>query len=71
MNICQLCNAEQGEIIFHVHHIDYNKKNCSPSNLITLCPGCHTKTTNYKREYFTKYFQDYMNKRIIGLNKWM
>ena len=24
-----------------IHHIDGNKKNCHPHNLITLCIGCH------------------------------
>ena len=27
-----------------VHHIDYNKINCIPKNLITLCVSCHSKT---------------------------
>jgi len=48
---CQICKNE-GRC---VHHIDYNKKNCEPSNLITLCRGCHTKTNKY-REYWTQYF---------------
>jgi hypothetical protein len=26
-----------------IHHIDYNKKNCAPSNLISLCRKCHGK----------------------------
>lgn len=38
-----------------VHHIDYNKKNSDPSNLITLCVSCHMKT-NYNRDYWIKYF---------------
>jgi hypothetical protein len=32
-----------------IHHIDYNKKNCSPSNLITLCRSCNAKA-NYNRD---------------------
>jgi 5-methylcytosine-specific restriction endonuclease McrA len=52
---CQLCGESQGDIAFHVHHIDYNKKNCSPNNLITLCGKCHSKTM-HNREYWTKLF---------------
>jgi phage-related protein len=47
---CQICN-QYGNI---VHHIDYNKKNCSCDNLITLCNSCHTKT-NHKRDYWNLY----------------
>ncbi len=49
---CQLCGKEPA---ISVHHIDYNKKNCSPENLITLCNGCHTRT-NFRRKYWTSYF---------------
>lgn len=45
---CQVCGKEyppNGGRKFHVHHIDYNKKNCNPENLITLCISCHMKTT--------------------------
>ena len=51
--ICQLCN-QYGNA---VHHIDYNKKNCNPSNLITLCIRCNSRV-NAKREYWTRYFQE-------------
>jgi len=50
---CRLCGKEQEDIIFAVHHIDYNKKNCNPNNLITLCRSCHSKT-NINREYWAK-----------------
>ena len=51
--ICQLCNCYG----YTVHHIDYNKKNCNPNNLITLCKKCHAKT-NYNREYWIKLFKN-------------
>lgn len=50
--ICQFC-SQYGWI---VHHIDYNKKNCNPDNLITLCKKCHNKT-NLNRAYWLKYFK--------------
>lgn len=50
---CQLCNCDERDCIvkLHVHHIDYDKKNCNPSNLVSLCGSCHT-ATNTNREYW-------------------
>ena len=59
--ICQLCNKIQGEVAHCVHHINYNKQDCSPKNLITLCRNCHT-ATNIKREYYEKLLKDIMEK---------
>lgn len=39
---CQKCGAKQEDYVFSVHHIDRNKKNCNPKNLITLCKRCHS-----------------------------
>jgi len=38
-----------------VHHIDYNKKNCHPRNLITLCVSCNARA-NSNRTYWTEYY---------------
>ena len=37
------------------NHIDYDKKNCNPENLITLCNHCNIKV-NKNRDYWTKHF---------------
>jgi len=50
--VCQICK-KNGWI---VHHIDYNKFNNNPKNLITLCRKCHMKT-NFKRSYWIDYFK--------------
>ena len=48
----------------NAHHIDYNKKNNNPENLITLCINCHMKT-NFNRDYYTVFFQNIMlNKKV-------
>lgn len=62
---CQLCGAPQEEQdkALHVHHIDYNKKNCSEVNLITLCNGCNVKA-NFNRPYWTEYFTKLMISKI-------
>lgn len=54
---CQLCEEKQGDKAHSVHHIDYNKKNCCPENLITLCHHCHMKTS-FNRNYWINYFND-------------
>jgi len=49
---CQLC-GKPGKAI---HHIDYDKRNSSESNLVTLCCICHSKT-NHNRDSWKTYFQ--------------
>jgi hypothetical protein len=39
------------------HHIDYNKKNCLPGNLIVLCNSCNIKA-NYNRALNEKYYRE-------------
>lgn len=55
---CQECGKIQKELKrkLDVHHIDYNKQNNSPSNLISLSIKCHRKT-NYNRKHWTNYFK--------------
>jgi len=53
---CRICGKQQTEITFAVHHKDYDKKNCNPDNLITLCRSCHSKT-NQNRDYWLNYFK--------------
>jgi hypothetical protein len=58
---CKICGLKQENLIgmhqkLPVHHIDYNKDNLNPSNLISLCLPCHSKT-NYYRDKWYEYFQ--------------
>ncbi len=61
--VCQECRIHQDEVRFgqverlDIHHIDYNKNNLNPVNLISLCRSCHSKT-NYNREYWVQYFNE-------------
>jgi len=54
---CQLCGVKQPELnrLLAVHHIDYDKENCDPRNLISLCNSCHAKT-GYERRGWKIYF---------------
>lgn len=38
-NTCQICGVSRKGL--SVHHIDEDKQNCEPENLITLCRKCH------------------------------
>jgi predicted nucleic acid-binding Zn ribbon protein len=54
---CQLCGKTQYENNYKldIHHIDYNKDNCKPVNLIALCKKCHM-LTNRDRIYWLNFF---------------
>lgn len=64
--ICQECGFTQEGLGYtlSIHHIDYNKKNNNPNNLISLCRSCHQQT-NFRREDWIDYFE---TKMIGGIN---
>lgn len=69
--ICQICSEDQSNLTgFHkkppVHHIDYDKSNTDPRNLITLCKKCHHKT-GYNRELWIQYFS-YQTEQMVQMN---
>lgn len=59
---CQNPYCPRNESVLCLHHIDYDKMNCYPSNLITLCRHCHGYS-GANREWHTLYFQTFMNKK--------
>lgn len=56
---CRICGYiwKKEDRKLSVHHIDYNKNNLNPENLITLCTSCHSKT-HHKRDYWINYFNE-------------
>ncbi len=64
-NVCQTpsCKNEKNYRL-EIHHIDYDKKNNNPENLITLCLICHRKT-GFNREYFTEFYQNIMMGKLM------
>lgn len=60
---CQRCSCPEieNDRKLLIHHIDYDKKNCQISNLISLCTSCNTKV-NFNRVKWTKYFHKKLEK---------
>ncbi len=60
--VCQVCGDCIPKFISQrirlvIHHVDYNKKNNNPLNLITLCNFCHS-SVNSSREQWTEFFKE-------------
>jgi len=70
---CQECSKHQSKLYDNggkrykliVHHIDYNKKNNTDENLISLCRKCHLPT-NHNRDFWTNHFQNKMKEVTHG-----
>lgn len=63
---CQLCGVPRSECMraLTVHHIDYDKQNSDPVNLVALCLSCNSKV-NANRDHWTACFQAMVIKRDI------
>ncbi len=82
--ICQAkdINSCKGDLV--IHHIDYDKNNNTPQNLVTVC-NKHNSFFNSNREHWKNYFKMIMfikelfnpknilmfneNKKLIGVNR--
>jgi len=45
-----------------IHHIDYDKKNCKPSNLITVCRSCNSRA-NTDRQWHKAWYKAIIKNR--------
>lgn len=63
-NECQNldCWRTTNHLPLHRHHINYNKLNCHPWNIITLCCSCNSRA-NYNREFWQGLYQNIMIKK--------
>ena len=64
-NVCQNPYCFKTDSKLHIHHIDYDKKNCHPFNLITLCGSCNSRA-NKDREWHKEWYQTIMNNKFRG-----
>lgn len=57
-HLCRNCKKKENGRAHDVHHIDFDKINNDPINLITLCKRCHDATKpKYNRKKWINYFQ--------------
>jgi hypothetical protein len=63
---CQECHQTEKELGYrlYVHHIDYDKKNNKPVNLISLCCSCHAQT-GFNRNDWSNYFKNKINNQEL------
>jgi hypothetical protein len=40
---CHVCNYDRFEDVLQVHHIDHNRSNNDITNLVIVCPTCHSE----------------------------
>lgn len=61
---CQLCKDkhDKSSKYLDVHHMDYNKKNNIPENLICLCHTCNIHVNRF-RSFWTLFFQELTKRR--------
>jgi 5-methylcytosine-specific restriction endonuclease McrA len=64
---CRVCGKPENGKHHDVHHIDYDKKNIAPENLVSLCHYCHGKT-NYNRQQWQEFFTNQNNVLKTGTN---
>lgn len=61
--ICQNPYCFRGGSVLCVHHVDFNKKNCEPSNLISVCKSCNA-FANYDRDWHTAWYQAFLTNKF-------
>lgn len=55
--ICQICHFKVNKYTSAIHHINYDKRDCSELNLITLCRRCHDKTRDNRQLWYRYLFK--------------
>jgi thymidylate synthase ThyX len=63
-NNCEICNTSKN---LEVHHIDENRKNHNPNNLLTVCESCHLRL--HSKNLNILYFDKIVEIKSVGLEK--
>lgn len=66
---CQFCFKKQINKKLCIHHIDKDKNNLDPKNLISLCRSCHTKIHNggrYEKKADSDFGNSFNVKNSVG-----
>jgi len=61
----ELRNKKNKQVKLDIHHIDFNKKNNNPLNLLSLCRTCHSQTY-FNRDKWINYYQNKIVEGILG-----
>ena len=61
---CWNPQCEGKGIINNLHHIDYNKKNCNPDNVIKLCNSCNSQA-NFNRGWWKSFYTEVMRRKGV------
>ena len=51
--------------LLDIHHINYNKKDCKPTNLITVCKSCNTRA-NKDRDWHQSWYEAIIYRRYLN-----
>ena len=74
--LCVKCGLTENDAIANdtlnrgltIHHIDFNKDNCSIQNLITLCKGCNSSANFHREETIIIYTQKVQERKPYASN---
>lgn len=58
---CWNPQCERKGSISHLHHINYNKKDCRYSNIIKICNGCNAQA-NFNRSWWKSFYKEIMRR---------
>lgn len=47
-----------------LHHINYDKKDCRPLNIIKICNSCNSQA-NFNREWWEAFYNEIMRRRYL------
>lgn len=57
------CKGKYNHLSLCRHHINYDKQNCGPENLISLCRSCHGQA-NFNRKYWTEFYRIIIKEKV-------